>query len=399
MIKNRQLSFMGACDIGDSLIVIDELGRGIFQIDKGDMSAHLLATLKNMEHWRNLYQCAECLNNEIFFFPYCFINEEIVIYHLENQQIEYLKLEKISSLVQGDYKPVQRVNNTVWLFPTDFTRDLVIFHLDTRKVEMMSQWKNVMQNIVLDYNDSWRKIGKSVEIQETLYYAVKGMNYIIATNKNTYESKCYALPSDKKLSTSADCDGQKIWMVEWNNKGIIAWDPATNNIQYYSMVLVNERLKSNNLITRILCGQKYLWLIPDCDSRLVRMDYETGNFEFIDIFPLEFNCGKEKQGRMFYTIIKKENVTDIYPFTSNMVIHIDLGNDVLLECREQILLPSEWSEQDIVDYELQDDNEYEPSRISKDIYMDFFFHKICKTDVSKASCTCGEKIWEYVSGE
>ena len=402
MIKSRQLSFMAACDLGNRLIAIDEWGSGIFQIDKKDMSSHFLAMLEKQKYYRKLYQGAELFNNTVFFFPYPFAGREITVYHLLSQRVEYIDLQKMNSLIQGDYRPVQRVDNIVWLFPTDFSREVILFHLETRKVEMLTSWKTFMQEIELGYTDDWAKVGKMIEVENTLYYPVKGTNYIIEMDKSSYRMERHILPMDVKLHVSMDYDGQKLWIPELNCERMIAWNPKTDNINYYPLTSTSDELQKNG-INRVLCGTRYLWIIPNNANRLMRMDYETGNYVFIDIFPQEFNYSKEHAGNMFHTIIKNGNVADIYPFTANMVIHLDLENDILLEQHEQILLPKEWSDQDILDYQLQEDNECELERVSVRVStegcMNFFFQSIQDSKKKNQSCNNGKNIWHQVSGE
>lgn len=399
MIRSRQLSFMSACDIGESLIAIDEFGKGIFQIDKADMSSHLLVMLNNMTRKRNLYQCAERFGDEIFFFPYSFVQEEVIVYHLESHEIEYLDLGQMSNLVQGDYKPAQRIENDIWLFPVEVSRSMLIFHIYTREIEEVSQWKKLMQDFKLTYTDAYRKVGWLIEVQNVIYATIKGTNYILKIDKNRCKFERHILPKEVRLHVMMDYDGQNLWMLEQRNRGIIAWNPVTDYVQYYSMELINDELQNDNWTMNILCGKKYLWLIPNWDNRLVRMDYKTGKYEFVDVFPEELCYRARECGGMFYLTTKTENIADIYPFTANMVIHIDLENDRLLEQHEQIFLPREWSEEDILNYQLQNGTEYESQRIISEVYMDYFYRNIDNLKMVDRNGDNGKNIWNRISGE
>lgn len=390
---------MSVCDIGDSLITIDELGRGIFQIDKRDMSTHFLTMIRNIKNRRNLYQCAELFNDAVFFFPFSFVGTEIIVYHLTSRQVEYIALWEMNDLIQGEYRPAKRVDNLVWLFPIDFSRDAIIFHMDNYKVEINVSWKQFMHGIKLDYTDNFAKVSLLAEVKNSLYYVVNKTNYIVEIDKKSYKMKSHMLPMDIILSATIDYDGQNLWISELNNKGMVAWNPETNNMHYNPVIVSDNKWQQGNWVRCVLCGKRYLWVIPRRDNRLLRMNYETGNCEFINIFPQEFYYSEKRSESLFYTIVKNGNVADIYPFIANMVLHLDLENDILLERHEQIFFPAEWSEQDILDYQLQKDNEYEPERIVPEAYMNFFFQNVPNSKEKKQGCNNGEHIWNQLSGE
>ena len=174
---NRQLSFMTACDIGDSFIAIDVFGIGIFRIDKHDMSSHLIVELEGMGKRHNMYQAAELCNNEIFFFP-LLLGEDcnVIVYHLDGQSVEYLDFRSISDDILGRYDILYRLGNCIWMFPREVPRDLFCFHLDSRQIEVVQQWRNVVKELNLVYADSYTKVGNLIEVEDVLYHTIKGTN-------------------------------------------------------------------------------------------------------------------------------------------------------------------------------------------------------------------------------
>lgn len=398
MKVNRQLPFMSICDIGDSLITIDEFGRGVFQINKSDMSSRLLTMIDNMETNRNWYQGAEQFGNEIFFFPEYFKRTDIIVYHMDKQQVEYLALQEINNCVHGEYNSMIRVDDSVMLFSPDSSGDAIVFHMDTRKVEIITSWKETMQNIMLDSNSPYHGIGEPVDAGENLYQTLMGTNHIIEINKMSYQVKCHTLPINAQLFATLSYDGQRLWSTELNNKAIISWEPATGNLQYYTMPQTFAESDISNWTCKVLCGKQYLWLIPYRDNKIARMSYLTGEYEYIDIFPQEFDWRRYEGGRALDVVVIKDHIADIYPFTANMAIHIDLENDSLLEQHEYFSLPAEWSDQDVIDYQLQNENGYEQKRIPPEIYMDRFFQSISKEEEREKVGNIGEKIWRQMSG-
>lgn len=383
---------MRACDIGDSLIAIDEFGEGIFQINKEDMSSHLLATIENRGNLRNLYQAAERYHDEVFFFSQ-YMNQEnnVIIYHLNDQRIEYLDLMSLSDTVSGDYRPIQKIGDSVWMFPTDLERELVRFQLDTRQIEVIPEWKHVVKDIKLEYTDSFSKLQSIIEIQDKLYHTIKKSKNIIEISKTDFQVKCHTLQIDVNLYSHMDFDGKKFWIAAGENQGVVSWNPVTYEVQCYPIMLSSDDV----WIDYIFCGTDYLWLVPKHDNKMIRMNYKTGKCQSIDIFPQKF-CLRKGKTRAFGMVEKKGEIVDLYPFFSNIVIHLDLRKDELLEHYEQILLPQEWSEVDIANYQAQ--YQYETNRVSPNIFVNSFIENVNKVNANNSNCnqSNGENIWQQI---
>ena len=76
-------------------------------------------------------------------------------------------------------------------------------------------------------------------------------------------------------------------------------------------------------------------------------------------------------------------------------IHIDLEKDILLERHEVISLPEEWSDNDILKYELE--NSYESKRVSPTLFLNSFLHEISQNKEKPSRISNGKKIWEEIS--
>lgn len=396
-MTDKQLSFRAACDMGDNLIAIDEFGTGIFQINKSDMSTHLLAKVEGIGKRRNVYQAVEEYNGEVFFFPpELNISNSIIVYHIKSREIEYIDLQKVHKAVSGMYEPIYRLEDSVLLFPKELGENTLKFQLSTRKIEIISQWKEVTKSIVLDYKDSYVKLMDIIALQDTLYHTIKGTNFILGINKKNYSVKCYTVPTDKAFYTRMDYDGEKFWIAEWNNQGIISWNPATQETQYYLLPIPESVPQGNKWwIGYVICGTKYLWIVPQRYDKVIRMDYETGECKNIAIFPEKFSI-REGNNLMFGMCLRNGDIVDLYPFYSNLVIHLDLKNDVLLEKYEKILMPAEWSEAEMADYQLC--HEVETNRLSFNKYLDFLIQAAQNKKENMNNCSNGESIWEYSVG-
>lgn len=397
-MADRQLIFLAACDIGDSIIAVDELGVGIFRIDKQDMSTHLLGKIEDLGMQRNIYRTVEQCNDEIFFFSsFQSKDKPILVYHLDNQCFEYINLREINQNVGGRYGSMYRTGNCLWLFPDEFDRYLIKFHLDNRQIEIVPQWNALTGNIVINDTDTFVKISNVVEVQGVLYHAIKGTNFIIEINIENHLVKCHAIPTDKTFFIRLDFDGELFWIAESDNQGVISWNPVTQETQYYSLNLSGKnapkRDKWGKWISHVLCGKRNLWIIPQKDSRLLKMNYATGECEWIEIFPHEFHI-REENGSIIGMIIKNGNIADLYPYCSNLVIHLDLENDVLLENYEKILLPVEWSDIEVADYQFC--HELETDRISYEDYLNHLFRFAEKNKEREDDNTNGENIWRYI---
>ncbi len=397
-MADRQLIFLTACDIGNSIIAIDKLGSGIFQIDKQDMSTHLLGQIEDIGTQWNIYRTVEQCNDEVFFFSaFQTMDQPILIYHLNNKCTEYINLREINQNVYGRYGSMYRIENCLWLFPEEFDRHLIKFHLDNRQIEIVPQWNAQTGNIVINDTDTFVKISNVVEVQGVLYHAIKGTNFIIEINIENHLVKCHAIPTDKTFFIRLDFDGELFWIAESDNQGVISWNPVTQETQYYSLNLFDENApkkdKWGKWISHVLCGKRNLWIIPQKDSRLLKMNYATGECEWIEIFPHEFHI-REENGSIIGMIIKNGNIADLYPYCSNLVIHLDLENDVLLENYEKILLPVEWSDIEVADYQFC--HELETDRISYEDYLNHLFRFAEKNKEREDDNTNGENIWRYI---
>jgi len=394
---NRQLFFMTACDMEDGLIAIDALGQGVFQIDKQDMTSHLLTDLQKMNEQHHVYQATEQYHGEVFFFPRLLTPENpIPVYHVKDNCIEYFTLKGINSMLADRYERVCRVDDCVWMFPADFGKDLVKFHLDTRKIEIIPQWKKAMKNISFLNEDTFSCVSNVIEVDSVLYHVIKGTNYILSIDKEEGQIERYTLPINKKLFVQIDYDGESFWITDTNHQGIISWNLFTRETRYFPIILPEgeniKRDRWNKWISYILCGKKYLWIIPQKDNKLVKLSYETGQSECVYLFPQEF-CLWPGNERMIGMIKKGEDIVDLYPFYSNLVIHLDLKNDVLLDKHEQILLPDEWSEAELINYQIC--NELETNRVPFGMYLDAMMQK-GESEKEKRNCSIGESIWNYI---
>ena len=72
---------------------------------------------------------------------------------------------------------------------------------------------------------------------------------------------------------------------------------------------------------------------------------------------------------------------------------------MLSERYEQIMLPMEWTDEDIIKYQAQSGNGYETNRVSPNISMDYFIQNINIQRKTETACNNGDNIWKWVSGE
>ena len=394
-MADRQLIFMTACDIGDGLITIDEVGIGIFRIDKSDMTTHLLERLENMGTQRHVYRAIEQFGNEIFFFPaFLTLDIPILVYHMDSHYTEHLNLREINQNVGGRYGATYRAGDCIWLFPEELDKHLVRFYLDSRRIEIVPEWNEATKNIIVNDADTFVKVSNVIEIQDELYHAIKGTNFILQINKKNQQVVCHEIPTEKKFFIRLDYDGERFWIAESNNQGIISWNPTTQESQYYPISSSDESIPQRDMwgkwISHILCGKKYLWIVPQRDGKLLKMNYENGNFEWIEIFPHKF-CVQKEKGSIIGMIKKNGNIANLYPHRSKLVIYLYFDNDVLLEKYEKILLPDEWTDVELTEY--QRCHELETNRIAYNTYLDCLLQKAEADDRRMAACTNGENIW------
>lgn len=162
---DRQLKFIAAYDEGEVLYAVDEEGKGIFRINKETGVSQMLFRLPTAGNRKILYQAVEKYKDKIFFFPYQFAVDRVLVYYLSEQRIEYVDLFKKNELISGEYRPLQRVGDVVWLFPVELQKELLVFDLPTEKVRTIASWKTSMREVQLAYSNSYSKVTKMIESQ------------------------------------------------------------------------------------------------------------------------------------------------------------------------------------------------------------------------------------------
>lgn len=392
---DRRLMFFSSCDMGEYLVVIDEIARCLFEVEKKSGRSKCLVELEAWKPGKNIcYQCAEKYNDKIFFFPFIINYAPIIVYYFKEQKVEYINLQEKSNLVNGNYQFVQRVDDSVWIFPVSLEKGLLIFHMDNASVEVIETWSPVMKNIKLDAVNNCSKVGTMVENEGHLYQTIIETNMIIEIAKDNYDIKIHTLPDEIKLYRSMDYDGCNFWIPDIQGN-VVMWAPQEGVKNFFNIFDDTTKKRKRNAKT-VVCGKNHVWLLPyQQDHRIIQMEYQTGTYRFIDIFPDKFIYNPENTGRMFGQMHQNGSVLDIYPINGNLVIHIDLEKDCLLEQHEIITLPEEWSDEYILQYELQ--SQREVNRISPSCNMDAFIQTVYNEKMIKSDHMHGQKIWECLT--
>lgn len=393
---DRQLVFSASCDIGDYLIIIDEIGKSLFEVEKKSGKSKCVYKLKDWRYGQVWYQRAEKYKDKIFFFPFSINNAPIIVYNFIEHEVRYIDLIEKSNLVNGGYQLVQRIDDSIWIFPVLISTGLLIFHMDKEDVEAIGTWKPAMSKIELAYANDYSKVGSIVEAEGKLYQTIVETNMVIEITKRDYEINIYNLPVDVKFYRSMAYDGTNFWIPDIDNH-VVKWNPKQGMCNVFHIGDERRRILDRNAKV-ILCGKKYVWLIPyQQDNRIIRMEYQTGQYRFIDIFPDYFIYNPVDDREMFGQMHKNGNIIDIYPFNGNLVLHLDLENDCLLEQYEIITLPEEWSDQDILEYELQ--SEHESRRINPSYYLNSFIETVTHDKKAKKTHLHGQTIWHYLTSQ
>lgn len=384
---NRQLRFMAACDLEEKLLVVDEYGYGVFEVNKDTGKSELLLKLSQVNR-RLLYQAVEKYGNKIYFFPYNMEQFPIMIYELKNKKISYLDLYTLDKNVFGNYIPISRVGNVMWLFPVDIHNDLISFDLSNEKVKVIDTWKAAMKAVRLNYTNNFRKVDGRLIVGESVYLTIKQTNIIVEINCSTHEIRVHRLDEGVSLYGDCDYDGKNIWIID-SNGGVIEWNPNEGIISHTQCVETRNH-------QGIICGKEHIWLIPYLsDNRIVKMNYKSKELEMIELFPGKFEYESENtEDPMFGMIYRKESCVDLYSLNGNMVVHIDLGRDIILEKYEMITLPDDWSNEDIMEYEIKS------SRESKRMNTSSFFDVLFAVDAMERKYqdkhSYGENIWKQI---
>ena len=386
---NRQLKFLTACDIGEKLLAVDIDGYGIFEIEKASGKSKILVALQRNNQGRLIYQAVEKYKDKVFFFPNNFTLEPVLVFDIKKNKERYINLFLKSKFFVGNYKPIYRVGDTVWLFPDDIHSELVVFDLINEEINIIASWKGAMKEIQINYVNSYRKVGNLLKVNESYYVTIIRTNIIVEISTNSYEIKLHRLSREISLFVSMDYDGENIWILDISN-GIIKWNYKRGMEERFQLFEKSELPRFKD----ILCGKKYIWLIPYMQNKqIAKIDYNTKRMEIVEIFSNEFEYDTENcVDVMFGMIYRKEKVVDLYPMNGNLVIHIDLEKDILLQNHEVITLPEEWTNEDIIKYELNKSRESE--RMNTNDFFNVFINGNIVERVKEDNYTKGESIWD-----
>lgn len=390
------LKFIAACDVDNVIIASDAEGTGIFSINKMNWSSHLLKNINISGEKRLVFEYAFEYNNDIFFIPKSFDRfSRILIYHMQTDEIEYLD---IKFRTEG-FRPCCKVGKEIWMFPRKENEDAIIFSMEDNSVKVLETWKDSVVMYAIGKQNC--VIGDVIQVDEYIYHTVSWTNIMVRINVKNHEVKTYKLPEDIRLSNAIDYDGNCFWMTLKDNEGIIAWNVEEGIVKWYNETLADYAVKHqwHNWFSFVICGKKYLWLVPTGEDQLLYMNYDTGRIEYIKINSTE--RGRKKWnycGAGFTYISKCGNEVRLFPFAAESILCIDIAKDCLTEQITRIRLPDEWLEEDIIRYEYGLEKTAVEGRISLKDVIDIYNNDVDIDEKVSGNKCIGTNIWKNIAG-
>lgn len=360
------LSFESVCKTSDYVYAVPTATHGVFRVDINDGSGEmeLIATLDNHKlkgtGIRSAEKCGDC----IYFIPFTLKERPIVVFSESDNTVRYINTDELGNSQLGEYRPIIRVGDDLWMFPTDIKRELIIFHMNTESMENVSEWRKALRCIKYCVDNNWQKVGNVNRIGDKLYHSLIYTSYIVSIDIKTKEVQVHELEGIDEFSAASDCHDDSIWFSLNRNCGLVQWSPdkGIENLikEPFKALSIDEMKEYYSWFSILICGKEALWLVPVKDDRLIRISYQSKELEMVQLFPGVMN----KSDTNFLCLEKQDGIAEVYQCRTNLSFKIDLDKDTILQDYVQYNLDNKWNNKFRIEYESINGIIYESDKMS-----------------------------------
>lgn len=326
MILNdyNHISFDGAYDAGDKLIVSSKLFNGMLEIDKNSNEAEYVcgflgekSSALGLHH--KVYKYNECL----IFIP---DNAKgINIYNIREQRMSYYAIdEKYAKRTRCVGAII--VANELWLFYAYAEHPIVVFDLDSLEKSFSFDLLSELPEEILKRTETPTFWSGFEKVENKIYGVIWDSLYVVEIEVNSKNVHIYTVEGDGCRLSDFTYDGDWFWLIEAKNKNVIKWNPQQGIKKRYE---TDEKFMSTkctccNIINN---GQKTIILYDDCNY-VFYVNERIGKVDVLCAFPEGFKkfADVRKKWRCFFSYDIIDGVVRMYPTNANMMLDIDVSN-------------------------------------------------------------------------
>ena len=323
--KCQYISFDGACNIGDKMIVSSLTFNGMLQVNKCDGKANYLKCFEN----EPLFQ--KGLHHKVYQYgtKYIFAPDNargIHVYDTEQKKMRFYELYDendkrfrcIDSFINKD---------KMWLFFAYWEKPIVIFDLNNFSIRYLDV---VTEKLPQEFKERegalfWSQLEKKGDF---VYGVFWGTPYFMKLNTSTEEVQIEQLDDiDRKLCTVA-YDGEAFWFTQLHSVKILKWDELKKKVTEYAPIggIEEAPLVYNNII---FVKEKIL-VVPNEADEIMYFNSKEGVFQTFCKLPEGFDkmSDERRRWRRFYSYEILDDIVRLYPANANMMVDVDVVNRI-----------------------------------------------------------------------
>lgn len=323
--KYQCISFDGAYNIGDKMIVSSLTFNGMLQVNKCDGKAKYLKCFES----EPLFQ--KGLHHKVYQHgtKYIFAPDNargIHVYDIEQKKMRFYELcdkndkrfRCIDSFINED---------KLWLFFAYWEKTIVIFDLNNFSIRYLDV---VAEKLPQEFKERegalfWSQLEKKGDF---VYGVFWGTPYFMKLNTSTEEVQIEKLDDiDRQLCTVA-YDGEAFWFTQLHSVKILKWEELKKKVTEYAPIgaIQEAPLVYNNIIS----VKEKILVVPNEADEIMYFNSKEGVFQTFCKLPEGFAkmSDERRRWRRFYSYEILDDIVRLYPANANMMVDVDVVNRI-----------------------------------------------------------------------
>jgi len=318
----RNITFSGAYDDGENLIVSSHVFNGMLRINKETAVAEYVCSFDNdATNMLLLHYKIFKYNGYLVFVPNN--AKSVYLYNMDEEKMSYYPIDE-KEAARTRCITYALNNNKLWLFYAFAEHPVVIFDLDTKTVEY---WDGIINKLPEEISKRkkmavfWNAFAQN---GAKVYGVIWKSPYVVEIDMNSKKVLIHKMLQEDLQLTAIACDGDTLWLVESRNKLILKWNKKQGVIGRFQ---ADEKyLVSQSVYCNAICyDSKLIVLFDDC-KEVFFINEEQKSMEVLCSFPEKFESfeGVRTQWRRFYNYDVIGDVIRVYPTNANMLLDINV---------------------------------------------------------------------------
>ncbi len=252
------------CIMRDQILVFDELTRGVFKFDLGEMEMRLLFSVdppykKDYVRGMFYYDKNIVLSPRLSSDPWAF-------YDYENGSVSYRSLLTEDIVISS----VELLEDTVYIFPAN--SDDPIMLLDMNDLSVIKKYKN--WNSAKKQGYCWGAYPTS----DRVLFPVVGTASFCRLNREYCEE--VSIDFDNEIWSMCVCNNE-IWVLPANGDRVYICDHNGKTIDYIELEFQSCKYKAGDY-ARIISTSNYVYLLPKSGINIIRIS-EKKNIDVLSV--------------------------------------------------------------------------------------------------------------------